>query len=93
MLPIKKILLVIPIIFLILIFINGWHIELNVNEDEVSYKYGEVINLETPKAYFKGIFYLKEGIELPVTTESNINYYKLGNYTVIYKTSFLFFKL
>lgn len=91
MLPIKKILLVIPIIFLILIFINGWHIELNVNEDEVSYKYGEVINLETPKAYFKGIFYLKEGIELPVTTESNINYYKLGNYTVIYKTSFLFF--
>lgn len=96
----KRLFLTILILFIlaasgsIFVFsIDKWHIEIDCGkESDIKTEYGEAYDDTAATAALKGRYLLKNGFPAAVTSEGSVDTSKLGNYTITYHASFLFWK-
>lgn len=96
----KRLFLTILILFIlaasgsIFVFsIDKWHIEIDCGkENDIKTEYGEAYDDTAATAALKGRYLLKNGFPAAVTSEGSVDTSKLGNYTITYHASFLFWK-
>ncbi len=68
-----------------LFYANKFHIEIELNgEPEITLEYGSSYTDPGAGAYLRGVLFMKEGKELPVTAEDPVDPEKTGSYTVRY---------
>ena len=73
--------------------IDKWHIEIDCGkENDIKTEYGEAYDDTAATAALKGRYLLKNGFPAAVTSEGSVDTSKLGNYTITYHASFLFWK-
>lgn len=73
------------IVFLVLVCSNENYIEFNVDEGTiVEVEYGTKPELPQITAQYKGMFFHRGGTSVEVTTEGEVDYTKLGSYTIKY---------
>ena len=61
-------------------------------ENDIKTEYGEAYDDTAATAALKGRYLLKNGFPAAVTSEGSVDTSKLGNYTITYHASFLFWK-
>lgn len=96
----KRLFLTILILFILaasgsifVFFIDKWHIEIDCGkENDIKTEYGEAYDDTAATAALKGRYLLKNGFPAAVTSEGSVDTSKLGNYTITYHASFLFWK-
>lgn len=73
-----------------LFLLNGWYVDFEVDNTQKSeFAYNESVVINPPKAYLKGKILFKDGFEIDMNTDYDVEAGIIGTYTVDYEASFL----